>query len=170
MKKTWRGAGAAVLMAGMLALGASAQLASASEEGGPSIEGTYKFMSRTLADGTVQTPPAVVGLYTITKDHRNFNVYWTSPDGKVFSYSVVSTYKLTATEYTEAIVLSIMNDQVHGKELTYDLSGVSKTVPVTVEDNSVTIQMPFDPVTATFDGNTIKATNPDFTDIWERIP
>ena len=66
----------------------------------PSIMGTYHFVSRTLADGTVLKPPMVNGIQTFTKDIRNFNVMWTDKNGKHFSFSVYSNYKLTDQDYS----------------------------------------------------------------------
>ena len=39
----------------------------------PSIEGTYRLVSRDLPDGTKQVPPAIDGLITFTRGYRNFN-------------------------------------------------------------------------------------------------
>ncbi len=96
-----------------LAAGVSAQ----ETKRAPSIEGTYQLVSRTLPDGKTVTPPDVMGMMTYTKKYRNFNVVWTDPDGKHFSYSVVSTYKLTASDYTESIIFSIMNDEIGGNPI-----------------------------------------------------
>jgi len=51
----------------------------------PSIEGTYRLVSRDLPDGSKQVPPAIDGLITFTKGYRNFNIYWKDAGGKVFS-------------------------------------------------------------------------------------
>ncbi len=133
----------------------------------PTIEGTYKLVKRVLSDGTTATD--AMGLLTYTKTHRNFNVIWKNKDGKFFSYSLVSTYKLTPTEYSETKIFSIMNDQIGGKEIQYDLSAPSETVPVTMEDGKIMFELPFDPVSVTLDGNKVIAKNPDFTDYWEKV-
>jgi hypothetical protein len=39
----------------------------------PSIEGTDRLISRQTPDGTRLRPPEVIGLFTYTKTHRNFN-------------------------------------------------------------------------------------------------
>jgi hypothetical protein len=67
----------------------------------PNIEGTYRLASRTLKDGTVIKPPEIVGLQTYTKQYRNFNINYKSPDGKVTSRSLVAEYTLTSEEYAE---------------------------------------------------------------------
>jgi hypothetical protein len=46
---------------------------------GPSVEGTYRLVSRTLPDGKVQSPPDVIGLMTYTKGYRNFNIFRRMP-------------------------------------------------------------------------------------------
>jgi hypothetical protein len=94
------------------------------------ISGTYKLISRQLPDGTMQRSSAVMGLLTDTKSHRNFTVIWKDAKDTFFSHSLVSTYKLTPTEDSETIVFSILNDQIGGKEISYDLSGPTRSVPV----------------------------------------
>src|SRR4030095_1682303 len=73
----------------------------------PSIEGTYQLTSRKLSDGTVIKPPDVMAFYTFTKTHRNFNLVQKDATGKFASFSVVSSYVLTATEYSETRLFSI---------------------------------------------------------------
>ena len=160
---------AMLLALALLTLSAAAQLPAKQEGTTPSIEGTYKLMSRQMADGTTIKAPAIMGMLTYTKEHRNFNVYWKNADGKLFSYSLVSTYKLSAAEYTETILFSIMNDQIGGKDLAYDLTGPTKTAPVAMKDGSITFKLPFDPVTATFEGGKFIAKSADFTDYWEKV-
>jgi len=135
----------------------------------PSIEGTYKFMSRKLPDGTTVKPPMVMGIQTFTKDVRNFNIMWTDSSGKHYSISIYSTYKLTDKDYTETIHFAISNDEQSGKGLTY-LTNQTKTVPVKMLGDKLEIKLPFDPPTATFDGSTMTATAKGmFTDYWEKI-
>src|SRR3989449_4822838 len=83
----------------------------------PSIEGTYQFISRKLPDGTVIKPPDIMGLCTFTKSHRNFNIVQKDATGKFASFSFVSTYKLTATEFTQTLLFSIRTDQIGGKDI-----------------------------------------------------
>jgi hypothetical protein len=136
----------------------------------PSLVGTYKLIVRQWPDGTMQTSPDVIGLLTYTKTHRNFNVVWKDADGKFFSYSVVSTYKLTANEYSETVLFSVLNDQIGGKEIDYDLSGETRTVPVVVKDGKLEFKLPFDPPSIVFDENWITAKAEGmFTDYWERV-
>ena len=64
------------------------------------IEGTWRLIKRELPDGTVQTPPTVVGLGTTKKGLRHLNVFWHTPDGKPASIGVISKVKLTANEWS----------------------------------------------------------------------
>src|SRR5438128_1037582 len=83
----------------------------------PSIEGTYQLTSRKLSDGTMLKPPDVMAFYTLTKTHRNFNLVQKGATGKFASFSVVSTYTLTATAYSEMRLFSIRTDQIGGKDI-----------------------------------------------------
>ena len=51
----------------------------------PSIEGTYQLVRRELPDGTVQLPPAVMGMITYTKEFRSFSVVWKDNEGRFYS-------------------------------------------------------------------------------------
>lgn len=135
----------------------------------PSIVGTYKFVSRTLPDGTVLKPPMVNGIQTFTKDDRNFNIMWADKDGKRFSFSVYSTYKFTDKDYTESIIFGIMNDEISGKGLTY-ITDQTKTAPITYDGKKLEFKLPFDPPAVTFEGNKMTATAEGmFTDTWEKV-
>jgi len=135
----------------------------------PDIEGTYQLLTRKLADGTRVNSPDIAGLATFTGTHRNFSVAWKDKNGKYFSYSVASEYKLTSTEYTEKIILSVMSDEITGKGVTYTIAGQSATVPVKNSDGKYEIQMPFDPVTIVFNGDRFTASNGSYTDYWAKI-
>jgi hypothetical protein len=152
-----------VLVVGLSAIAASAQT--------PSIEGTYKLLSRKLPDGTMLSPPNIMGLLTYTKSHRNFNIVIKDATGKFYSYSLVSTYKLTATEYSETRLFSILNDQSGGKDIVYDLSEKTESVPVKMEGGRLQFKPPFDPPALVFEGNKMTATlEGGFVDVWEKVP
>jgi hypothetical protein len=137
----------------------------------PSIEGTYTLVSRTLPDGTVFAPPVITGLLTYTKTRRNFNVVFRDASGKFRSFSVVSTYTLTATEYTETPVFSILNDQIGGTGIVYDLSGKTQSVPAKTSGGRIEFKPPFDPPSFVFEGNRMTATAAGRgVDVWERVP
>ena len=112
------------VLVGMVFLFASAASAQT-----PSIEGTYQLISRKLPDGTVLKPPDIMGLQTYTKSHRNFNLVLKDASGKFASISAAATYKLTATEYTQTRLFSIVNDQIGGKEIVYNLTSAPKASP-----------------------------------------
>jgi hypothetical protein len=136
----------------------------------PSIEGTYKLIARQLPDGTILRPPDIMGLWTYTKSHRNFNFVRKDAMGKFRSFSIVSTYTLTATEYSETLLFSIFNDQIGEKEIVYDLSGKTQTVPVKMEGGRIQFKPPFDTPTGVFEGNKITVTTPEgAVDVWEKV-
>jgi hypothetical protein len=143
----------------------------------PSIVGTWKLVSRKLPDGTTLTPPSVQGLQTFTRTMRNFNVEWADKSGKHFSYSVISNYKLTDSEYSETLQYSCMNDEIGimkdkpaGGGPTYVTSSETKTAPVTLDGTKIKFHLPFDPPEVVFDGNTMTGTlEGGFVDTWERM-
>jgi hypothetical protein len=136
----------------------------------PTIEGTYKLISRQLPDGTMQKPPQIMGLLTYTKSHRNFNIVWKDAAGKFSSYSLVSTYKLTPAEYSETLLFSVLTDQIGGKDTVYDLSGKAQSVPVTMNGGRIQFKLPFDPPTVVFEGEKLTATAEGrFVDLWEKV-
>ena len=162
-RQFWALSGVLVGMVLLCALSASAQT--------PSIEGTYQLISRKLPDGTVLKPPDIMGLLTYTKTHRNFNIVIKDATGKFYSYSLVSTYTLTPTEYSETRLFSILNDQVGGKDIVYDLSGKTQSVPVKMEGGRIEFKPPFDPPVLVFEGSKMTATlDGGFVDVWETVP
>jgi hypothetical protein len=124
----------------------------------PTIEGTYKLVSRTLPDGTMQFPPDIMGLMTYTKDHRTVNIMWKEPDGKLYALALGSTYTFTPREYRETLLFVIENDQITGTGTNYDLMGGTRTASVTVDGGRIQFKLPFDPPTVVFEGDTITAT------------
>lgn len=162
-RQCWALSGVLVGMVLLFAIAASAQA--------PSVEGTYQLISRKLPDGTVLKPPDIMGLQTYTKSHRSFNIVLKDATGKFSSRSAVSTYKLTATEYSQTLLFSIVHDQMGGKEIVYDLSGKTQSVPVTMEGGRIQFKSPFTPPTMVFEGNKITATaEGGFVDVWEKVP
>jgi len=141
----------------------------------PSLEGSYRLASRDLPDGSKQVPPAIDGLITYTKGYRNFNIYWKDASGKLFSVSSVATYELTPKEYREKSIFFLINDEIGGKGVSYDLSGESGASPVTITGMRVEMQLPLhgEPQIA-FEGNRVTATGKGafgtFVDHWQRVP
>jgi hypothetical protein len=100
----------------------------------PSIEGTYRLVSRTLKDGTALKPREVIVLQT-TKEYRQFNIVSKDPEGRIVSCSIIATYTLTSTEYTETTLLHL---PVRGNEVR-NLSDQPQRAAVTVEGRRITI-------------------------------
>jgi hypothetical protein len=136
----------------------------------PSIEGTYRLVSRQLPDGTTKTAPDVFGLLTFTKTHRTLNVVWNGPNDLLFSYSLASSYKLAPGKYTEKVLFSSLNDHIAGQGTAYDLVGKTQTVQV-VTGKAIASEKPrFDLPTMIIDGNTITTTaEGTFIDTWEKV-
>jgi hypothetical protein len=135
------------------------------------LEGTYKLVYRELPDGTKQSHPDVTGLMTYTKEFRNFNVYWKDAEGKSFSISYVASYKLTDDEYSEKSIYHMENDEITGKELRYDFSGLNGTSPVSVSDGRMEFCLPlYDEPCVVFEGEKFTASRPGvFVDYWEKV-
>ena len=132
------------------------------------IEGTWKLVMRKLQDGTTQTPPAVQGAATWHSGLRSLIVDGYFPDGKLWCLSLISSYKISATEWTETLLLSA-DDDGSGKPV-YGLTGGSKTSPVTHEGSRISFKPGFEPVTYAFEGDKWTATlEGAFVDYWERV-
>jgi hypothetical protein len=139
---------------------------------GPSIKGSYRLVSRDLADGSKQVPPNIMGLITFTTKYRNFNIYWKDAGGKAVSISNIATYQLTDKNYRETNVYYLMNDESGGKGLSYDLSATSGSSPVVVKGARIEMKLPLhDEPRVTFEGNRLTATREgEFVDHWVRVP
>jgi hypothetical protein len=158
----------ASLLIGIAALVACADQAAAEA---PSIEGTYKLVSRDLPNGMKQSPPDVVGLMTFTKKYRNFNIYVKDASGMLFSISAIAAYSLTEQEYSEKNIYYMVNDQGSSKGASYDLSGVTATSPVSIKDKRIEFQLPLHGEPAVvFEGDKFTATvKGAFIDYWEMV-
>jgi hypothetical protein len=156
---------------GFAALGLTQTATAAGPMKAPSIDGTYRFVSRDLPDGTKQQPPDVVGLITFSHGYRNFNVYWHDAQGKRFSISYVASYKFTGKEYSEKSLYMMVNDEIGGKGISYDLTGPSGKAPVTVDGARISFQYPnYGEPAVVFEGDTMTATRAGvFVDHWEKV-
>jgi hypothetical protein len=133
------------------------------------IEGTWRLVMRQLPDGTVQTPPTVAGLGTLTNGFRHLNVFWQTPDGKPASVGVVSKVKLTSNEYTETLIAFALDDG-SGNPVVYNFTGETKTAAVMREGGRISYQLPFDPPSVVYEGDKMTATlEGAFVDYWERV-
>jgi hypothetical protein len=142
----------------------------------PRIEGTYRLVRRELPDGTVQHPPTVKGMITFTKEYRNFSVVWKDEQSRFYSECYVARYTLTDKEYSETSDYLIVNDQIGGKGISYDLSNTAAKSPVSIDGKRISFALPqpFEKalsITVEFDGGILKATGKDlFVDYWEKVP
>ena len=133
------------------------------------VEGTWRLLKRQLPDGTIQTPPTVVGLGTLTNGLRHLNVFWQTPDGKPASIGVISRVKLTSTEYTETLIAFALDDG-SGNPVVYNFSGETKTAAVTRQGGRISYKLPFDPPSVVYEGDKLTATlEGAFIDFWERV-
>jgi len=133
------------------------------------VEGTWRLVKRQLPDGTVQTPPTVVGLYTLTDGLRHFNLFFRTSNGKTAAITVLSKFTITAREYTETTTASSLDDG-SGKPVVYDFSAQTKTTPVTRDGGRISYKLPFEPPTLVFEGDKMTATAKGmFVDYWERL-
>jgi len=158
----WALSGILVVMTWLVACSASAQT--------PSIEGTWQLVLRKFPDGTVLKPPDIMALGTYTKTHKNFNFVRKDATGKFRSDSYVSTYKLTATEYSETRLFNIVNDQIGGKDV-YDLSSETRSTPVKMEGGRIEFKHFFNRRSVVIEGNKWTATAEDNAnvDVWEKV-
>jgi hypothetical protein len=137
---------------------------------GSEIEGTWRLVMRELPDGKKIKPPEVLGLASLANGNRNLNVVWRTPDGKIASVSVISTYKVTGSEYSETMLYSRLVDPSNPQGMLLNVSGETKTVPLKKEGGKIQYKLPFDPPMVVVDGDKITATAEGaFTDYWERV-
>jgi hypothetical protein len=142
--------------------------------GQPSIEGTYKIVKRVLPDGTVVTPPHVVGMMTLTKHYRNMNVYWDDPAGKRASIARIAEYSLTPESYSETSLYCQVHDEIGDMGIEtgtmYDVSNQQGKSPVEMKDGKISFQLPlFGEPRATFTSTGMVAEGSWFADYWEKV-
>jgi hypothetical protein len=133
------------------------------------IEGTWKLAMRKLPDGTTLVPPAVEGALTWRDGRFMRIVFWHTPEGKLSSFSGVSTYKISGTNYTESLLFSALDDG-SGKAPAYNLATETKTTSVTREGGRIAFKAPFDPPSVVIEGGKLIATaEGNFVDYWEPV-
>lgn len=137
----------------------------------PTLEGTWRLVSRDLPDGSVEEAPAIVGLLTFHDGYRNFNVMWKDKESaKTVSISIISSYELKGSEYSEKNVYYMMNNEIDGKGIIYDVSEKAGSSPINYENGQFSWKMPlFNEPTITYEGDRLVATGPNFVDHWERV-
>ena len=112
----------------------------------PSIEGTYQLVSRKLPDGTTLKPPDIMGLWTYTKTHRNFNIVRKDATGK-FSSQLLRVY-LQADAHRVQRDRPLQYRQRPDRWEGHCLRPLRKTrsVPVTVEGGRIEFKPPLAPL------------------------
>ena len=138
----------------------------------PDIKGTYKLVSRQLPDGTILKPPQIMGLFTYTETHRNFNIVGQDATGKFFR-SIAATYTLTPTEYSQTRLFNVGNDASDRTKVVYDVAEKKSSAPVKMEGGRIEFKLEGEP-TLVFEGIKLTATRRDqqnsFVDVWEKAP
>ncbi len=135
-----------------------------------SIDGTYEFTKRVMADGTVLKPPSVVALYTLVHGRFDLNLFIKNPNGTIGSESTVGRYTFTTKKYCEWIVYTTRNN--------LDKPGVTNEVTevtdhctrVTSKNGRFNFSPPGEGVTVSFGrkGFTAKIGG-EFVDHWRKI-
>ena len=136
---------------------------------GQGVDGTWVLVSRDLPDGSVQTPPDVIGAMTYANGIRNFNVYWKDEQGNPVSLSSISEYTLTDTEYIETSLYYQATGMDDVEQ--YDLSRETGVALVERYDGCLEFTLPLhDEPHVIFMGHRFTATREGvFVDHWERI-
>jgi hypothetical protein len=133
------------------------------------LESTWKLAMRKLPDGTTMVPPAVQGAITWHNGLLQRIVFWHTPEGKLTSFSGVSTYKISGTDYSETLLFSVLDDG-SGKAPAYNLTTETKSASVTREGGRIAFKLPFDPPSVVIEDMKMTATaEGQFVDYWERV-
>jgi len=67
--------------------------------------------SRQLPDGTILTPPTIVGIYNLSKGYENFNLVVKDDEGNISSISTIATYTISGSTFTEEAIYIAHNDR-----------------------------------------------------------
>jgi hypothetical protein len=133
------------------------------------FEGAWKLTMRKLPNGTTLMPPAVQGAIIAQAGLWTRVVFWHTPEGKPASFSGVSTYKMSPTDYTETLLFNASDDG-SGKAPAYNQTPQTKSTPVTREGGRTAFKLPFDPPSVVIEGDKMTATAESmFVDYWERV-
>src|ERR1700722_5030864 len=132
------------------------------------FEGAWKLTMRKLPNGTTLMSPAVQGAIIAQAGLLTRVVFFHTPEGKLASFSGVSTYKMSPAEYTETLLFSALDDG-SGKAPAYNQTPQTKSTPVTREGGRISFPVPVDPPSVGIEGDKMTATAEGmFVDYWER--
>ena len=159
--------------AALLGLSGSTSAADAPAAGAnaatPEIVGSYELVMGVLPDGKEVLPPAIAGLFTMTRGLRNFNVAWKDKDGTWASLSMIAEYTLTGGKYCQRVRFWLQNNLGKPGPSNDVPAAANDCSPVTVKDGKVTFQAPGEPVLS-FDKNGLTATSAgQFVDHWRKV-
>ncbi|HUP00972.1 MAG TPA: hypothetical protein VM737_05560 [Gemmatimonadota bacterium] len=160
------------LAAALVALSAAVALGlEPSVENPSTLVGSYRLVTRDLPDGTSMTPPDIQGMLTYTDRYRNFNIFVRNADGRSFSISSIAEYELTDDTYSETSLYYMVNDEIGGAGISYDVSPQTGTTPVIREEDRISMTLPLHGEPAVvIDGGGLTATREgQFVDHWERV-
>jgi len=104
--RTRDGSAAVTLVAGAAGLARAAP----GEVTRDDIAGTNALVKRVTPDGKVVVPPALGGLYTITRDRMNFSVFCYRKNGTPVCEATMTGYTPAADKYRETITVRSCNN------------------------------------------------------------
>jgi hypothetical protein len=76
------------------------------------------------------------------------------------------------TEYRETRLFSVLDDQIGGKDIVYNLSPETRSTPVTVDGGRIQFKDPFSTRVLVFEGTQMTATaenNAHVVDTWQKV-
>lgn len=134
----------------------------------PSVQGTWKLVSRTLPDGSVVKEPDVIGFTTYTADKRDVLFAVKGNDGNYGGLIIQSKYSLTEKAYTEENLAFLKN--FGAKTIVVPLKkGTSR---VTVKDGRIEFALPTagnSPVVVEGDTMTVGVKGKDPFDVYKKV-
>ncbi|MDM8552193.1 hypothetical protein QUF72_19060 [Desulfobacterales bacterium HSG2] len=134
----------------------------------PSVQGTWKLVSRTLPDGSVLKEPDVIGFTTYTKDKRDVLFVVKGDDGNYGGLIIRSKYSLTEKAYTEENLAFLKN---FGAK-TIEVPLKKGTSPVTVKGGRIGFALPTagnSPVVVEGDSMTVGVKGKEPFDVYKKV-
>lgn len=115
---------------GRMAEGADVPAVAGPQDAPVEVLGSYQLVRRDLPDGTVLTPPAIVGFMTYTGKYRNFHLYQPGAADTRSSVSMLATYSIAGNEYSETALYEVLNNLPERSGLAYNVPGATFTTPI----------------------------------------